>query len=110
MTAFRDFIRRECPNMKKTIKYLKAGLKHLLPNVALRVIQEKRQKKRDELFFEQEIFPKIPEMKDSETEYEAKSREILGTYRKVELCTIFANRIWEIIVLLGHQQEFPPKE
>ena len=110
MTAFRDFIWRECPYMKKTIKYLKEGVKHLLPNAALRVIQEKRQKKRDELFFEQEVFPKIPDTIGLETEYEAKSQEILRVYRKVEVCTVFAHRIGEIIVSLGHQQEFPPKE
>lgn len=96
--------------MKKTIKYLKAGLKHLLPSPVLRVIQERRQKSREERFFDQEVFPKIPEARGSEAEYEEKSQEILRKYRKVELCTIFAHRIGEIIVSLGHQQEFPPKE
>ena len=79
--------------MKKTMKYLKAGLKHLLPSPVLRVIQERRQKSREERFFDQEVFPKIPEARGTEAEYEEKSQEILKKYRKVELCTIFANRI-----------------
>lgn len=92
--------------MKKAIGYLKAMGKWILPKAFFRA----REKRRDELFFMQEVFPKIPEARGLEAEYEEKSQEILKVYRKVELCTIFANRIGEIIVSLGHQQEFPPKE
>lgn len=92
--------------MKKAMEYLKTGLKHILPRAVFRM----RQKRRDELFFEQNVFPKIPGERASEEDYEQKSQEILKAYKKIELCPIFANRIGEIIVSLGHQQEFPPKE
>lgn len=91
--------------MKKAIEYWKAIVKPLLPKAVLRW----RQRRRDALFFEQEVFPKIPVDRSLYAEYEKKSQEILKAYKKVELCTIYAHRIGEIIVSLGHQQEFPPK-
>ena len=96
--------------MKKMIQHLKTGLKRILPKPMLRLIQESRQKRSDELFFEQEVLLKIPLESALEAMYEKKSQEILKTYRKIELCTVRAYRIGEIIVSLGHQQAFPPKE
>ena len=96
--------------MRKMMQHLKTGLKRILPKPMLRLIQESRQKRRDELFFEQEVLLKIPLESALEAMYEKKSQEILKTYRKIELCTVRAYRIGEIIVSLGHQQAFPPKE
>ena len=92
--------------MQKAIRALKARVKRILPNIMLHLLQ----KRRDEHFFDQKVLSKIPEEKELAAGYEKRSQEILRTYKKIELCPIYAYRIGEIISSLGHQLEFPPKE
>ena len=92
------------------LENLKSLIKRILPQSVIDMIRQYRQRKKDYLWLEENVFPKIKQDICLEDEYEEQSKELLTRYKRIEICTIISNRVGEIIVALGFQSVFPPKD